>query len=231
MAPKTFRTTKKILMPPGASHASVVMERPFWTEAYVVKVYFWVQFEKNKAEANIPFEQSSGSSLGATPRDHQTPLMDHKEGDWILIHPRSVLRMRVEKVEFCWSDVDFEAKFETSPSFAKWATALMAKKKYSDSIVSVGIGKALSLSKNLFINKNPMDLEFLISRWSIETHTFVTAWRDICPTIEDVVVLIDLPLFGEVKIIAMPGSYGVVLSEGDEVKLILLNEALSNSKA
>lgn len=44
-------------------------------------------------------------------------------------------------------------------------------------------------------------------------------------------VLTSLPLFEEVKTIATPGSSGVVLSEEDEVKLILLNEALSDSKA
>lgn len=44
-------------------------------------------------------------------------------------------------------------------------------------------------------------------------------------------VLTSLLLFEEVKTIATPGSSGVVLSEEDEVKLILLNEALSDSKA
>lgn len=76
----------------------------------------------------------------------------------------------MEKEEFCWSDVDFEAKSQMNPLFAKWAIALMAKKKYADNIVSAGIRKALNLSKNLFINRSPMDLEFLISRWSID-HT------------------------------------------------------------
>lgn len=68
--------------------------------------------------------------------------------------------MMVEKGDFCWSDVDFEEKSQTSPSFAKWGTALMAKKKYAVNIVSADIGKVLNLSKNLFINRSPMDLEF-----------------------------------------------------------------------
>lgn len=152
------------------------------------------------------------------------PLLWITKKEGILIHPRSVLRMRVEKGEFCLSDVDFEAKSQTSPSFAQWAIALMAKKKYVDNIVSAGIGKAMNLSKNLFINRSPMDLEFFISRWSIESHTFVTSWGEFCPTLEDVVVLTGLPLFGEAKTITTPGSFGAVLSEEDEVKLILLNE-------
>lgn len=48
MAPKTSRTTKKVLMATGATHAPEVIERRFWPESYVAKDYFWAQVEKNK---------------------------------------------------------------------------------------------------------------------------------------------------------------------------------------
>lgn len=51
-----------------------------------------------------------------------------------------------------------------------------------------------------------MDLEFLNSRWIIESHTFVTAWGEFCPTLENIVVLTNLPMFGESKAIKMPES-------------------------
>lgn len=54
--------------------------------------------EKNKTEADIPFEQSS-DSRSSVPRDHQVPFMDHEEENGISIEPRSILRMRVEKGE------------------------------------------------------------------------------------------------------------------------------------
>lgn len=231
MAPKAPKTVKKLLMPTGASHAPIIMEKRFWTETFIVKDYFWAQVEKNRTEADVPFEHFSVSSGSAALRDHQTPFMDHKEGEGIIIHPRSVLRMRVEKGEVCWSDIDFEAKSQTNASFGKWATALMARKEYSGKIVSAGVGRALNLSKNLFINRSPMDFEFLFSRWSTESHTFVTAWGEFCPTLEDVVVLTGLPLFGGANTIVMPRSSNLILDKDDKVRLILLNEALSNSKA
>lgn len=40
-------------------------------------------------------------------------------------------------------------------------------------------------------------LEFLISRWSIETHTFVTSWGDFGLSLEDMPMLTSLSLFGE----------------------------------
>lgn len=41
------------------------------------------------------------------------------------------------------------------------------------------------------------DLEFLISRWSIETHTFVVLCEKVGPSLEDVAMLTSLPLFDE----------------------------------
>lgn len=81
-----------------------------------------------------------------------------------MVEPRSILRMRIEKGEFCWVDIDFEANSQTNPAFAQWASDLMAKKGYADKIISAGVGKAQNLSKTLYINKSPVDLEFLISR-------------------------------------------------------------------
>lgn len=75
--------------------------------------------EKNKTEADIPFEQSSDSYGSAVPRDHQAPFMDHEEGNGILIEPRSILRMRVEKGEVSWSDIEFKVKSQIISSFAK----------------------------------------------------------------------------------------------------------------
>lgn len=128
------------------------------------------------------------------------------------------MRMRVERGEICWSDIDSEAKSQTSPSFVPWATKLMMDTSHFDAIISVGIGKALNLSKTRVINRSPLDLEFLISRWSIESHTFVAAWGGFGRTLEDVVVLTGLPIFRESRAIAMPEDLDVKLDEEGEIK-------------
>lgn len=53
-------------------------------------------------EADIPFEQSSSSFKESVDPSYRTPLMDYKEGNGVLISPRSILRMRVERAEICW---------------------------------------------------------------------------------------------------------------------------------
>lgn len=87
--------------------------------------YFWEQVDKNKDEAEFPSEPTSSSSRETVPHSHRTQFLDHKEREGIWIHPRSVMRMRVERGEVCWSDVDFEAKSQTNSSFVEWATKLM----------------------------------------------------------------------------------------------------------
>lgn len=140
------------------------MASHLWSETLIVRDYFWEQVDNNKAEAEFPFELASSSLSETVPHGHQTPFLDHKEGEGIWIHPRSVIRMRVERAEVCWSDVDFEAKSHTSLSFVQWSTVLMKDSVCSDTIISAGIGKALNLSKTLVINRSPWDLEFLTSR-------------------------------------------------------------------
>lgn len=87
----------------------------------------------------------------------------------------------------------------------------------SDAIISAGIGKALNLLKTLIINRSPLDLEFLISRWSVESHTLVAARGEFGPTLEDVVVLTGLPIFGDAKVIAMSDDSRTKLDDEDEI--------------
>lgn len=47
------------------------------------------------------------------------------------------------------------------------------------------------------IDKKPANLEFLMSRWSAETHTFVAACGEFGPSMEDVAMLTSLSIFDE----------------------------------
>lgn len=52
------------------------------------------------------------------------------------------------------------------------------------------IMRAIAQARKKVVDRNPADFEFLMSRWSTETHTFG-------PTLEDVAILASLPIFGE----------------------------------
>lgn len=75
-------------------------------------------------------------------------------------------------------------------------------------------------------------MEFLISQWSIESHTFTAAWGKSCPTLEDVVALNGLLVFWQAKTIRLfEDPEEVVPDEADKKKLEALKNAFSNSKS
>lgn len=61
-----------------------------------------------------------------------------------------------------------------------------------------------------------MDLEFLVSRWSSESHTSIAAYGEFGPTIGDVSAIILLSMFGNTH------AMGIILDEEKE-ELELLN--------
>lgn len=51
--------------------------------------------------------------------------------------------------------------------------------------------------------------------WSTESYNFTATEGEFCPILEDVIVLIGLPLFGEVRTIKLPeDTVEVALEEG-----------------
>lgn len=75
------------------------------------------------------------------------------------------------------------------------------------------------------------DLELLVSRWSSKSHAFIDTRGAFCPTLEDVIVLTGLPVFGESRAIRMPKDVNEFsLDTESDRKLELLNRALAESK-
>lgn len=64
----------------------------------------------------------------------------------------------------------------------------------------------------------------------MESHTFVAAWDEFGPTLEDVVVLTGLPVFVEVQAMAISDESSTMLDDEGEIRLSLLNKALTASK-
>lgn len=63
-------------------------------------------------------------------------------------------------------------------------------------------------------------------------NTLIATWGELFQTLEDVVVLIGLPLLGEARTTKLPErTVEVVLDEEDKRRLEALNQALSGSKS
>ncbi|KAJ1408171.1 Aminotransferase-like, plant mobile domain [Sesbania bispinosa] len=65
------------------------------------------------------------------------------------------------------------------------------------SLELAGIVDAIKASPFLGVHKRSDELTTLVQRWSSKTHTFFTSWGEFSPTLEDVAILLKLPLFGD----------------------------------
>lgn len=85
--------------------------------------------------------------------------------------------------------------------------------------------EALNLASAISTNQKHSNLEFLISKWSAESHTVVAAYGEFAPLLEEVSALTMLPLFGYTH------SMGVVIDKKSQEKLDILNKALFESRS
>ncbi|MED6203233.1 hypothetical protein PIB30_113545, partial [Stylosanthes scabra] len=63
-----------------------------------------------------------------------------------------------------------------------------------------GVAEAIRTSAGLGVQRYGYDMSLLWQRWCSQTHTFVTSWGEFSPTLEDVVMLLQLPVFGNLDI-------------------------------
>ncbi|MDV3201123.1 MAG: hypothetical protein Q8877_02885 [Sweet potato little leaf phytoplasma] len=61
----------------------------------------------------------------------------------------------------------------------------------------VGVAEAIRASPHLGVNRRVEDLHILVQRWCSATHNFLTSWGEFTPTLEDVIILLKLPSFGD----------------------------------
>lgn len=46
-----------------------------------------------------------------------------------------------------------------------------------------GLHKTLVQARSIIVDRNPIELEFIVSRWIIKTHTFVASWGKFGPSL------------------------------------------------
>lgn len=64
-------------------------------------------------------------------------------------------------------------------------------------LIELGTIRASTQTRKMVVNKKATGFEFLMLRWSTETHTFVTAWGEFGPTLNDVAVMASPPILGD----------------------------------
>ena len=118
---------------------------------------------------------------------------DEEASKWGFLPPEGTLRFRLERGDFQWSHIDFEAPGGSPAHFAAWNSYMWSS--YSEILAKVGLERAKWFGE-FTLSKNNAALPILISRWNVTTHTFIAAWGEFTITLEDVCELLGLEAAG-----------------------------------
>lgn len=83
--------------------------------------------------------------------------------------------------------VRFKSKMRRHQDFRRWVEHILGQADMGKFLEEVGVLRPIQYALLIDVDMSPVDLAFLISRWSSYTHTFVTASGEFCPLFEVVV--------------------------------------------
>lgn len=159
-----------VITNPGTNDIPMPPPEISWPRHPVAQDHFWENVRKAPIEAEVPAESSS-SAGGA--QSFQTLFRDNNEGHGVTISPRSVVRMRVERSEMPFGFVRFEAKTRRHAGFKTWMDHVLSQADMENFIEDIGVLRPFQYAVQMDVNRNLVDLSFLISRWSSYSQTFV----------------------------------------------------------
>lgn len=114
---------------------------------------FWENLAKGFTEAGTPFEDGSSTSTGDSD-GYQTLFSDNVEGKGLVIPPRSILRMRVNKEEMPLSEVCFISKTHQHEKFKEWAKEMLAQPGMSKKLLELGIMRLITQARRTAVERN-----------------------------------------------------------------------------
>lgn len=85
----------------------------------------------------------------------------------------------------------FQVQVISNQSYDAWVKKVMVVPGNSNKMLLVAVKKALDCLKIHSVTRVQGDMDFLVSRWSVESHAFVAVRGKFAPTLEDVLDIID----------------------------------------
>ncbi|QHN96452.1 uncharacterized protein DS421_18g618580 [Arachis hypogaea] len=114
----------------------------------------------------------------------------------------ALLCSRLKRQEFPWTSFKSEAATHINKVWQKWVFTVLFEEggSFVRRLELAGVAEAIRTSAGLGVQRNGYDMSLLWQRWCSQTHTFMTSWGEFSPTLKDVVVLLQLPVFSSVDL-------------------------------
>ena len=114
-----------------------------------------------------------------------------------MVCPDSVIRFGIERGDHPYSFPNFEYCVRSPPSIELWAKHVLEQLDYVERLRSAGVLHAMRNSLEMKVDRDLSWIDTAISRWSCDSHTFITSWGEMSPTLEDVFCIMRLEIYGE----------------------------------
>ncbi|KAH7858895.1 hypothetical protein Vadar_029158 [Vaccinium darrowii] len=123
------------------------------------------------------------------------PEVSVEDGE--MVPPSSVLRLRMERGDFPYSSVQYSALSAPPAGWHEWVEDVVGDAAHKKILERAHILEPLKISQILTLNRRNENIDFLVSRWSVDTHTFVFPWGEFGPTLQDTTALLHLSSRGK----------------------------------
>lgn len=98
----------------------------------------------------MPFEDGSSDSSEET-QGFRVLFNDSTDGEGVIVPPRSVLRMRIEKEEVPFCAINFLRKSSHQEKFDSWADIIFAQSGMKKKLNDLGIMRALTQARKMVV--------------------------------------------------------------------------------
>ncbi|KAK2970886.1 hypothetical protein RJ640_025084 [Escallonia rubra] len=114
-----------------------------------------------------------------------------------VMSPRYVPGLLAEREDISWSPVMFKGHNVMPAGWGFWCAYMLGCEVWRERLEALGLVAAVEATyKSVDPVRDISGLTLLLSRWSSQTHTFITEFGEIGPTLLDVVTLTDPPMQG-----------------------------------
>lgn len=161
-----------VLKSPGTNIVPLPTTTDVWPECLMVKDSFWVMADEIRLGAVVLFKSFDEDHRNI----YQTLFKDHSEEEGIIMDLNQFLGG--SRLRNCHGEIYVlnPRLCIINPTMPRW-WRLWQFKKFPIKILKARVKKALDCSRLLSATKHHQDLEFLISRCTVESHTLIALWR------------------------------------------------------
>ena len=95
------------------------------------------------------------------------------------------------------TNVIFKSHTSVSKGWSNWCRRVLTHPPFMDILQRVHLLQTVLSFSNLDISKDSESLHSLLYQWNSTTHTFLTRFQEVSPSLKDVYEILRLPMFGD----------------------------------